>query len=176
MEIKDLIKIPLLKGSVFNWNEKKKEIIPFIYDIEMKRYPNFISSREVECNSFKKSFVEIFKEELTNISNSIEADFEVKDVWVVLYEKGQEQYIHNHNNEGLSGIIYLDFDKEEHDSTKYFLPFNNWYNNKSLIVSENVKEGDIVVTPSFINHFVPYNKSDKIRSIIGFDLNFKKGE
>ena len=172
MEIKNLVELPLLKHKIFKWEDKKIKIKKIIDNINLEKCEHFLSSKNVKCEDFKKSFVDIFSEDLNKISDYVKDELILQDVWIVSYEKGNEHYIHNHGQTGLSGVIYLDYDENEHESTKYLIPFNNPITNNSVIVSEKVKEGDMIVTPSLINHFVPYNKSNKIRSIIGFDLKF----
>ena len=54
------------------------------------------------------------------------------------------------------------------------MPLNDLINENSLIYNEPVAEGDILIMPSFIHHYSSFNKSKKIRSIIGFDLEFVK--
>ena len=171
MERKNLIEIPIIKGSINNWFQKKKEINKFIDNIDLKNNGHFSSSRDIKCEEFKKNFVSIFQEDIEKVVEFLGVSLNLTDVWIVRYFQGEEHYVHNHGSRGFSGIIYLDYDKEIHESTKYLLPFNHPITDNSVIVNEEVKEGDIVLVPSFINHFVPYNKSNKKRSIIGLDFN-----
>lgn len=169
---KNLIEIPIIKESIDNWFDKKKEIKKIVKNIDLKNNGQFSSSRDVECNDFKQKFVDIFEDDIEKIVQELSVNLNLTDVWVVEYSKGQEHYIHNHSSRGFSGIIYLDYDENLHEATKYLLPFNHPITDNSVIVSEKVKEGDMVLVPSFIHHFVPYNKSDITRSIIGLDFNF----
>jgi hypothetical protein len=171
---KILVDVSIIKHSIKNWNMKKNK---FLKEIENILYTKeqFISSRSSnDMEEMNKKFLKIFKEELLNLNKFIGNDLNLKNVWVVHYEKYQEHIIHSHGPTGLSGVIYLNYDEKEHESTKYLMPFLNPVNQNSLIYQEDVKEGDLVMMPSFINHFTPINKSEKIRSIIGFDMEFKK--
>jgi len=115
-------------------------------------------------NTLKKMEIKnIFQ--IQSIKHSIE-NWDVK--------KNKEHIIHNHGNSGLGGVIYLNYDNTIHEPTRYLMPLNDLINENSLIYNEPVAEGDILIMPSFIHHYSSFNKSKKIRSIIGFDLEFVK--
>lgn len=171
---KILVDVSIIKHPIKNWKTKKSKFLKEIEDILYIKEP-FISSRDSnDMDKMNKIFLKIFKEEILNLNKFIENDLNLKNVWVVHYEKYQEHIIHSHGPTGLSGVIYLNYDEKEHEPTKYLMPFFHPINQNSLIYQEDVKEGDLVIIPSFINHFTPTNKSEKIRSIIGFDMEFKK--
>tara|TARA_R110002126_G_scaffold268973_1_gene412606 strand:- start:434 stop:952 length:519 start_codon:yes stop_codon:yes gene_type:complete len=172
METKILTQIPMFTGKINNWEYKKENINSYIDKMQFKENEYYLSSKSLPAEEFKQAFMNIFKEELVGVSEQVDRPVNLKDVWVVHYEKGHEQYIHSHGSSGLSGIIYLNYNVKEHKPTHYLLPFLDPITDNSLISTSNVEEGDLVVIPSFINHFTPYNKSEEIRSIIGFDLTF----
>lgn len=86
-------------------------------------------------------------------------------------KKHDYHQVHNHRTIGLTGIIYLEYDQLEHNPTYFIAPFNDPIKDTSLFyIPQNIKEGSIIVFPSFINHFSNPNKSDKERKILAFDI------
>jgi hypothetical protein len=174
MNIKDIFQIQSIKHSIENWNIKKNKFEKDIQNLKFTKN-SFITSRNVKQKiNLKEIFKNIFKKELNLLEKTIKNKINLKNVWIVHYEKYQEHMIHNHGNSGLGGVIYLNYDDSIHEPTRYLMPFNDLINETSLIYNEQVKEGDILIMPSFIHHYSPFNKSEKVRSIIGFDLEFVK--
>lgn len=174
MEIKNIFQIQSIKHSIENWNIKKNK---FEKDIKNLKFMDkgFITSRNVKQKiNLKEIFKHNFKKELNLLEKTINNKLNLKNVWVVHYEQYQEHVIHNHGNSGLGGVIYLNYDSSAHEPTRYLMPLNDLINETSLIYNEQVEEGDILIMPSFIHHYSSFNKSEKTRSIIGFDLEFVK--
>jgi hypothetical protein len=174
MEIKNIFQIQSIKHSIENWSFKKNK---FEKDIKNLKFINkeFITSRNVKQKiNLNEIFKNNFKKELNLLEKTINNKINLKNVWIVHYEQYQEHMIHNHGNSGLGGVIYLNYDNSVHEPTRYLMPLNDLVNETSLIYNEQVKEGDILIMPSFIHHYSPFNKSKKVRSIIGFDLEFVK--
>ena len=48
--------------------------------------------------------------------------------------------------------------------------WNNFLTDKSTYAVLDVKEGDILVVPSFVNHFTQQNKSKSEKRIISWDM------
>jgi hypothetical protein len=174
MEIKNIFQIQSIKHSIENWNVKKNKFVKDIKNLKFIK-KEFVTSRNVKQKiNLNKIFKNNFETELNLLEKTVNNKINLKNVWVVHYEKYQEHIIHNHGNSGLGGIIYLNYDEKIHEPTRYLMPLNDLINENSLIYNEQVKEGDILIMPSLINHYSPFNKSEKIRSIIGFDLEFLK--
>jgi hypothetical protein len=174
MEIKNIFQIQSVKHSIENWNIKKNK---FEKDIKNLKFVEnqFITSRNVKQKiNLNEIFKNNFKKEINLLEKTINNKLNLKNVWVVHYEQYQEHIIHNHGNSGLGGVIYLNYDSNIHEPTRYLMPLNDLINENSLIYNEQVKEGDILIMPSFIHHYSPFNRSEKVRSIIGFDLEFVK--
>ena len=174
MEIKNIFQIQAIKHSIDKWSVKKNKFQKKIKDLRFTKN-NFVTSRNVKQKiDLKSIFKDVFKKELSLLEKSIKHKIHLKDVWIAHYEQYQEHIIHNHGHAGLGGIIYLNYDETVHEPTRYLMPLNDLVNNTSLIYNEQVEEGDMSLMPSCIHHYSPFNKSKKIRSIIGFDLEFNK--
>ena len=49
-------------------------------------------------------------------------------------------------------------------------PWNHIESNDTIFNRPPVKEGTLIIIPSFINHFVVPNQSKEVREIVGFDM------
>jgi uncharacterized protein (TIGR02466 family) len=96
-------------------------------------------------------------------------DYRIHWPWFNLYEKGEHQEVHIHNRGSFSWCY---FHRLPEDSSKFSFinkddVLNSYGNNGGLIEFfkfkhyPNVKEGDIVVFPSWLMHMVSPHKNDK---------------
>ena len=85
--------------------------------------------------------------------------------------KGDHQTIHNHKSWGFSGILYVDYDPEVHTPTCFVAPWQDpRTDTTSLAYPQDVKEGTLIIAPSYTLHFVHPNRVRKPRTIMSFDL------
>ena len=169
---KHLFDIPLYQYEVNNWSYKKK----LLYEILNRQ--NFLRSREqfFDCdrdtnnNSYDDDIANIFSPQLNHFCEKEKVSCNITDVWSVKYKKGDYQNIHNHRSIGYFGILYFQFDPQVHQSTFFMCPWQDPKNDTTYYKNVNVKEGTLLIVPSFIHHFVKPSESDKERIIISFDL------
>ena len=83
---------------------------------------------------------------------------------------------HNHGTQGYSGLIYVNYNSKNHVSNTYIQPWNHIESNDTIYNRPPVKEVTLVITPSFITHFVVPNQSKEIREGVGFDMKTGKLE
>ena len=103
------------------------------------------------------------------LSQRLKKDIQIEDIWSVSYKSGEYHTPHNHGTTGLTGILYLEMDKNS-PTTTYIQPWNNQYTDTTLYYNMPAHEGLITVVPKFVNHFTQPNKSKKIKRIISFDM------
>lgn len=112
--------------------------------------------------------------------------------WYTAYGKNQSAQVHDHIPDHFSVLHLLKYDKEVHKPTTFINPlqslgralytqgpiadllrssqdfrgngtlFNNWFFSEA-------KEGDIVIWPSVLEHFVQKNEVDDLRATIAFN-------
>ena len=172
-----LSKIPFYQYEVKDWHNKKKQIVEAIGDVVYTR-PNLIKGMgdfETDRDSpreYLDDFMRIFNEELQQFGREIEVNqFKITDMWSVQYKNGDHHPVHTHGRTNLSGVLYLDYDYNEHTGTNFVVGSVNTFTNMTDIISPFVKEGDLFIFPSSLLHFTLPNKSDKIRKIISFDIS-----
>ena len=93
------------------------------------------------------------------------------DAWCVRYKKGDHQSVHNHRGWGFTGVLYVEYDPEFHTPTAYVQPWQNPRTDTTTFAyPDKVKEGTLVITPSFTFHYANPNNSNKRRTVLSFDL------
>lgn len=132
--------------SYFNAEKDKKK--------SLKQFKEFLS-----LNFVQKDLAEVSKLGFSNMQG----------IWYQKYQRGQYHGIHNHGPVGWSGIFYAKFNAQEHSGTEFYAPF-------SLPTGEmcktqiSVKEGDMIIFPSYLPHQVLPVDSDEERAIIAFNI------
>lgn len=147
-----------------------------------------------DFNYFSKDFNVLDHEDLQDIKTIIELhlleyqrgvcgieiqQFYITDSWIAVTPPGGKHVVHNHPNSLISGVFY--FDVPEQSSINFYVEsqiFKNFkfcfdyaqltaHNKQSVTIS--VQQSDIVIFPSWVDHSVDVNTSDKERIIIGFN-------
>jgi hypothetical protein len=108
------------------------------------------------------------------------------ELWHNMYWKGQEyQEIHHHVPCHLSIIHFLAFDKAEHKPPVFYdparlikatcredgIPKDYWQESDTIAV----EEGDILVFPSYLEHYVPPGNYSKPRVTVSMNVTFLGG-
>jgi hypothetical protein len=168
MNKSNLFSISLLSIPVNDWEEKKKKILSSSDDIKLYGEVN------TNYDPYRKDLINIssiFSEEIDTISKEIDRKIVVSGSWVEKAEKKMHHTIHNHGQIGLSAICYVEFDSNEHEPVIFIAPFNDIFNGQLIEASsKQMKEGLILLFPSFLLHYTNPNKSDKIRTTLSFNL------
>jgi hypothetical protein len=169
----ELFKIMAHQFPVVDWSEKKKEIVEKIDFTKLirKDKQGFLSDRETNNNAYAEAFMHLFQNELQMFRNEVNHfSFDLTSVWTAEYHKGDWHPPHTHGATGYSGILYLDFDMDEHGPTYFINPFTDPNLGDTIIRFPLAMEGVLTIVPSALLHFTYPNESDKVRRIIGFDL------
>lgn len=110
------------------------------------------------------------------------------DLWYNVGIKGSSQEEHDHMG-GFPGcqysaIHFLIYDDVEHEPTRFYNPIHHTFLRNMQPTSGDdtptdwqyahftpeVKEGDLLIFPSYLHHSVPYQRSDKIRATVALNL------
>ena len=168
---KNLFTIPYWHIQTSAFSKKKEQIEKLLvgYPENKLGLQEFYTNRQGQRAKLLENFVSIFREEIELLINDIQMDLAITNVWSVSYQKGDYQSPHNHGGVGLSAIMYLDLPKET-PGTLFLQPWNDWDTDQSQYGEVMVKEGDIVVVPSFVVHYTKPNKTDDVKRIIAWDM------
>lgn len=166
-----LFKISYWSTSVLNFKNKKPQLQKLVKSFPEKKHEmqSFATNRQSNRSGFIEAFSNICGEELNMLSQKLKKNIQIEDIWSVSYNSGEYHTPHNHGTTGLTGILYLEFDKTN-SSTTYIQPWNHIENDTTLYYNMLAHEGLITVVPKFVNHFTQPSKSKKIKRIISFDM------
>ena len=111
----------------------------------------------------------------------------VTEMWLNAYKTNQNQEVHDHSPGHFSAVHYVKYNNEEHLPTIFINPYRQAaIPNKPDFHSDidqvpqtwvaqsyvRVKEGDLLIFPSFFEHKVPRQKTDEMRVTLSFNFNF----
>jgi hypothetical protein len=166
-----LFKINSYRALVPNFQQKKQLIIE-----ELENHPeerngaqNFYTNKQSERINLKDIIVNILKEDFEKLSDKLDKDIMIEDVWSVSYRKGDYHTAHNHGSPGYTGILYLDFDKDA-TVTTYVQPWNDIESNTTIHYPYPVSEGMMMVVPKFVTHFTRPSTSENIKRVLVWDM------
>jgi|TARA_R100001510_G_C7549186_1_gene133666 hypothetical protein len=149
--------------------EKIKKLLDKYPEKRNETY-SFSSNRGLVDQEFISEFSKLILPELEEFCKYTEVNIKITDVWSVTYKKGDHHPVHNHGSLGLTGILYLDFPKGS-SQTFYVQPWNNFVTDTTAYVPTSSSEGDMVITPKFLSHFSPPQKTNKPKRIISWDMD-----
>jgi len=184
LELIQLFPTPLLS---IKYEENFDEELKFIKNIDYKR----INGDQTEYFNIQSSDTFLLdKKDLLNIRVFIEKSLEIycKEVyhysskliitqsWANKSGKGQKHHSHIHPNSIVSGVFYfqmdenlppIQFKRDASDNLSLDIDKFNNFNSSTFILP--VKNGELIIFPSTLEHSVPPNTSDKERISLSFN-------
>ena len=165
--------IPLIRNEIEDWEEKKEKLLKLANSSKF----SMDSDESVLSNIFEKEdsinqIQEILGEDINQCEMLLREGCELKisNAWFEKSRKGKSNHIYNQGNLGYSGICYIQFDEKEHTSLYFVAPYNDIKNGETIRYHPYVREGTILIFPSFLHHFIIPNESNK--DIIWVAFNF----
>jgi len=182
------------KGKVKNQKEMKSELVPY-FEKEYGKQPDNhppdwmcnVHTSYTKTDSFIEKYKDIYMSNIIEFLSEIkfpECKLEVLSLWYNIYKKGQWQEVHHHAANPyayFSAVHFLKFDPEVHtsiimsNSNRIFLEtyslgrksnLNYW----DLMHYVNVEEGDIIIFPSTLEHFVKPQTTNDSRVTVSFNI------
>ncbi len=171
--IGNLFSVRYVSVQTESWDEKKSELKGLLRDEEFERsgLAQFETDRHNNNNRYISDFYRIFGDELNRFGLEMGlTQLRIGAIWAVRYERGDYHAVHNHRSTGYSGILYLDYDEQEHTPSIHVSPWNNPITDMTDLAAPPVKEGTFVFVPSSVLHYTRPNESEEIRQIVAFDM------
>ena len=168
-----LFEFPSYQYQIGDWDFKKKGLMNRINQSKFIRteLQNFETDMKTNNKSYVRYLEEFLRPELYEFCQEAKGTCSMTVAWVVRYDKGDHQTVHNHRGWGFSGIIYVEFDPKVHTPSCFVAPWQNPRDDTtSLGYPQDVKEGTMVIFPSYTLHFVHPNQTRKRRTVLSFDL------
>ena len=175
---------PMAKFKISNNDELKEMYLDRIiqsYENEEYEIPEGWFTKSICTSHALKQIIEPIPEVYMECLNECIAEEWTGDVylWHNVIKNGEYQEVHNHLPSFLSAIHFLQFDKNEHDLPVFVDPGRGAkyprHHVKTYLGSEpyflpDVEEGDIIVFPSYLDHFISGGKYDRHRVTVSFNL------
>ena len=169
--------VPIVHYPIQNWSENKKKILdalPAEDDSQLEPngtglYTDFFTNGNLkELPSYSHTVIDVIKPYLKSFMDGNPVD--LVEMWYQKYYNMVDHKAHCHGFTGWSSIIYVEFDPEIHESTRFFSPFRQPWDCDMEVFQPKVKEGDMILFPSSLLHEAPLNKSDTRRTIISYNI------
>ena len=165
--------------------------VDFLEKIEYKRgVHNDLSknTKLLESSELRnvKSLCELHLKTYIKTVLDCEQEIYITNSWATKNSPGEHHHVHDHPNSIISGVIYLQVSDPEnvvefHHKSALKNNFYFYYNVREYNIFNSdtwflpVKQGQILLFPSWLRHGVKPNKSDSDRFVIGFNT-FVKGK
>lgn len=120
-------------------------------------YDNDLDLCEIDFHFLRKKYTEFVNKFCQKNNLKLK---HISDIWYNYYKKYQYQEPHDHGNiNGYTAVHYMILDPKNHSSTKFV--------DKNIKTPE-VKQGDILIFPANLFHYVPANYSEAPRLTTAF--------
>ena len=164
------------------WKDEQKKMTPH-RSKDHYLFDNFAEKLK-DIKKFCEHHLKIYLKEIEGANTDL-AKLRITQSWLNRTKPGESQHLHHHSNSHLTAVLYI------HCLPKDCINFNNrlhgMYNNMNFPLEKitewnsdgviiDVTEGDLVISPSGVAHFVDENKT-KNRERISLSFNtFPIGE
>lgn len=166
--------IPFYHTKIEGWDVKKIKIDE-IYDANKHHMVYCDQITDYDTNRQYHFLLEgILMDDLIRVKKrfGIEKQIRINSAWFQQYNKSHNHHVHNHGFGGFSSVLYLKFDPEHHRATTFVAPFlNNFDGNVFEYEPTGIEEGDLIVFPTSLAHYVPVNRTDVERRILSMNMN-----
>lgn len=180
-----MFSVPILHIKVDDWDNKKKCLLEMfqILESDKEKFRNNLPTdvrTDYHYNyetgeNYNEEVSEILQSELQEIADTFDCSVEVNTSWFELTKKYQYHTCHNHGAAGLSCVCFIEFDEKKHKPTIFLNPLSA--DDKHFqFVPPNVREGSLIVFPSYVLHFTESNQTDTDRLILSFNLTTDLGQ
>jgi len=117
-------------------------------------------------------YMPILRPHLLNELNSIISDmgytrFSITNIWYQQYNTDSIHGWHVHTDCQFSAVYYLEL-PEDCPKTEFIIPYS-----QQEKIEIDIKEGDIIIFPSYVLHRAPKNLSNKTKTIISWNSNYE---
>jgi len=193
---KNLFSVPIFHGKLDNWKKYRRDLLPVCHEVrketdDMSKLPwncHVWSTYAYDKRLYKrKEFQEISKAISVYVRSYLDRrkwkrqdKIIMTELWVNYQDKYQFQEYHDHKERVLSGIFYLEVPENApgliiQNPQKANFDDLFFFQEEVRDVNEiNVETGDLIMFPSWLDHGVNANMTDKPRINIAFNFGIPK--
>lgn len=169
-------KIEIEVISIPDWDTKKKALLDMVDFTDTrchfdKYFSDFFYSQEAWHTGRHPYARKFFPALGWSPEDHYGSDIHCTALWCQRYEQHNGMDIHDHGH-GMSGILYAEFDPQQHRGTDFVSPIRTFWDDQISVVTPEVKEGDMLLFPSQIHHYVRASVgANKHRTIFSFNVH-----
>lgn len=184
-----LYSVPFIHLKLNNW-EEKKSVLMETYEKVSSNPDSFKQEGGTKYSvitDYHQTFVdedfsttevinEHFIDELQFISEIFNCGILVNNSWFEKSSYNRQHPPHTHGNCGLSCVVFIKFDPKYHTPTIFIDP-NLSSDSMSAPLNQmppGIREGSMIVFPSYLSHYTLPNQTDVDRIILSFNMSFDK--
>jgi len=178
----NLVSVNCYKLTIKDWENKKQKILDLI-DInrEDKRIDTCYSDYFTYGNRppYMVELVSIIADELQSFLDQTGMSFypvQEWQMWSQRYIDSDYHGVHNHGFGHLSCILYVEFDSQHHQPTRFYSPIPDGFHGIIHNLQPPVNEGDLILFPSTIPHECPPSKCSIPRTVVAFNIPIGKND
>ncbi len=197
-QILKLFPEPIFKYKLKDYEKFNKELSDYIYSLQSEDQEGLKRSNKggwhsknfqlTNKNSIQFKFALKVQEYILNAFQNFgwkikNKNIRISEMWAIINKKDDFNVIHTHPNCYLSAAYYVKapincgkFEIEHPNiAKKYAYPEVETRNELNLeVASIEIKEGDLLLFPSYLPHKVSQNFSDEDRIVISFNVDIHK--
>lgn len=162
-----LFKVPFRQYSIPNWEVNKKKILD---TLPINSYTDFYENKKHGLPQYINVIGSVIDEAMLDFKDTYPPGVMITSMWYERSKKGDYHGPHNHGATGFSAILYVEYSGSDHEPTKFHAPFLDAATGENMKYQPVVREGDLLVFPSYILHEAPINNSDIDRTIVSFNI------
>ena len=161
--ITTMFKVPSKHDHVSSWAKHKDTILSSLEsDLDFS-----MSSVTPYTTSYSDKNLDKFQQFFDLIQSHIDGR-KIVECWYQTYHKGEFHGLHNHGPLGWSAVFYAKLSKG-HRGTTFYSPFPDT-NGNLIDYTPHVREGDIIIFPSYLSHCFDPSNIDEERAVIAFNM------
>lgn len=188
--IKDIFALPFYHAKVKAHQETKKIVLEQVEALDNdprcylegpgeRVYSDYRLGNDPATTRYKDAVIAAVTPNIREFSAKVGGkQFQMGQIWFQNYKQHCFHNTHHHWPALYSLVYYVRFDPKKHGGTTFHHPCKlqqQVYQLRQLrsevSYQPKVKEGDMVIFPSFLDHNVPMNESDSPRTIVAFNFD-----
>ena len=164
-----MFSIPLIHYKCSWWESKKARLLRHIDTRTFTQGNETILSDYLDGNPVEE-ITDIMSDELSWFAKDLNCTPHIVETW---YERALPHMYHpthNHGHGGWSAVLFIEYNDKYHTPTNFIAPYDHFITGEPLIYTPHVKEGDIIIFPSFLHHYTHPHTSEERRTVLSFNI------
>ena len=170
----NMFHIPLTVYKCSWWTAKKQRLLRHIDTLDLVQGDEQVLSDYRSSDTYLDTISDILSDEMSWFAHDYQCNPHIVRSW---YERALPYMYHpthNHGHGGWSAVVFIEYNDKVHTPTNFIAPYDHFITGEPLIYTPNVKEGDIILFPSFLHHYTHPHTSEERRTVLSFNVAVDK--